>query len=317
MEDEDLRPDHVLGPLTGRGRDYGLKFDLFSGKVNATITRFNVSQDGARDGGIDGNVYNYINAIWTTIENGGPNTVVTDADNPDGHHFGGVDSRSQASEGYEFEITANPIPNWRVSFNISKTDNTISNVGGALEAYMNKHRSEWESNASLGYDASRSPGNLTNAGGSNTVGALIAGLDTILGYAQSEEGQIEVNNRPWNANAYTAYTFSQGSLKGLTVGGGLNYRGDSILGVKPADSPDDRSQMFKGGAYYLYNAMVAYEFKLRSKYSIRVQLNVDNLFDDRDKQVLASAWNPNAGALETQYYYFRPRSYKLSATLKF
>jgi outer membrane receptor protein involved in Fe transport len=146
---------------------------------------------------------------------------------------------------------------------------------------------------------------------------LIAGLDTILGYAQSEEGQIEVNNRPWNANAYTAYTFSQGSLKGLTVGGGLNYRGDSILGVKPADSPDDRSQMFKGGAYYLYNAMVAYEFKLRSKYSIRVQLNVDNLFDDRDKQVLASAWNPNAGALETQYYYFRPRSYKLSATLKF
>ncbi len=317
FEDEALRSGRLLGPLTGEGKDFGVKLSFLKGRMNATLTRFEVSQDGARDGAFDGNVYNYINAIWTTLRNGGPNTAITDEDDPNGHHFGGVDSRSQRSEGYELEITANPTPNWRVSFNISKTENTISNVGGALSAYLEKHRATWQTSSGLTYDTSRSPGNLSNPGGTNTVGALVVGLDEILGYAQSEEGQIEVNNRPWNANAYTAYDFKTGWLKGLTLGAGVNYRGDSILGVQPATLPTERSRMFQGGAYYLYNAMAAYDLKLSEKYVIRFQLNVDNLLNNDDKQVLASAWNPNAKALEAQYYYFRPRSYKLSATLKF
>jgi outer membrane receptor protein involved in Fe transport len=317
FEDEALRPNYKLGPLTGEGFDYGLKFTFLNGKVNATLTHFDVSQDGANAGSLDGNVFNYIDAIWTTIKNNGPDTVVTDADDPNGHHFGGVDSRSQKSEGYEFELTANPTPNWRVSFNISKTDNTISNVGGALAAYMDKHRAEWQSKAALGYDSSRSPGNLSNAGGSNTIGALITGLDEILGYAQSEEGQIEVNSRPWNANAFTAYDFTEGRLKGLTLGAGVNYRGEAVLGVKPAETSTDHSEMFMGGDYYLFNAMAAYRFKIGRKFDVKIQVNVDNLFDNDDKQVLASAWNPNAHALETQYYFFRPRSYKLSATFEF
>ncbi len=317
FEDEALRPTRKLGPLTGRGRDFGLKFNLLENRVNATITRFEVSQDGANAGSLDGNVSNYINAIWTTLLNGGPDTVVTDEDDPNGHHFGGVDTRSQKSEGYEFELTANPTPNWRVSFNISKTENTVSNVGGALSTYVEKHRSTWAAQSGLAYDASRSPGNLSNAGGTNNIGALITGLEEILGYAQSEEGQIEVNNRPWNANAYTAYDFTTGPLNGLTIGAGMNYRGDAILGVKPAASPNEKSQMFKGGDYYLFNAMIGYEFKLRSRYTVRLQLNVDNLLDNDDRQILASAWNPNANDLETQYYYFRPRNYRLTATLKF
>jgi outer membrane receptor for ferric coprogen and ferric-rhodotorulic acid len=226
-----------------------------------------------------------------------------------------VDTRTQSSKGYEFELTANPIRNWRVSFNISKTENTIANVGGATQAYIEKHRAEWEANAALNYDTTRPPGNLTNERGTTTVGALIAAVDTGLGYAKSIEGQMEVNSRPWNANLYTAYDFTDGRLKGLTIGGGVNYRGDAVLGIKPADLPTERSTMFEGGAYYLYNAMIAYEFKL--KYSLRLQLNVDNLLDNDDRQVLASAWNPTAGALETQYYYFHPRSYKVRATLKF
>jgi len=317
FEDEALRPSRKLGPLTGRGRDFGVKFSLLQNRVNATITRFEVSQDGANAGSMDGNIFNYINAIWTTIRNGGPDTVITDQDDPNGHRFGGVDTRSQKSEGYEFELTANPTPNWRVSFNISKTENTISNVGGALEAYIEKHRATWAAQSGLAYDISRAPGNLSNAGGTNNIGALITGLDEILGYAQSEEGQIEVNNRPWNANAYTAYDFTSGPLSGLTLGAGMNYRGDAILGVKPAENPDAKSQMFKGGDYYLFNAMAAYKFKIRGRYEVRLQLNVDNLFDNDDRQVLASAWNPNAGALETQYYYFRPRNYRVSATFEF
>src|SRR5690606_34236225 len=34
------------------------------------------------------------------------------------------------SEGYEFELTANPTPNWRIAFNASKTEAVRTNVGG-------------------------------------------------------------------------------------------------------------------------------------------------------------------------------------------
>jgi outer membrane receptor protein involved in Fe transport len=78
-----------------------------------------------------------------------------------------------------------------------------------------------------------------------------------------------------------------------------------------------RRRPAEGGSCFLSNAMAAYEFQVSRRFDVRLQLNVDNLLDNDDKQVLASAWNPNAQALETQHYYFRPRSYKLSATLKF
>src|SRR5690606_24227363 len=161
-------------------------------------------------------------------------TDVTDQNDPNGHRVGGTDTRSQKSEGYELELTANPTPNWRVSFNVSKAENKISQLGGALSTYIDKHRSTWQQHSGVSYDSTRSPGNLTNAGGTNTVGALITGLDSWLTFVKSQEGQIETNIRPWNGNLFTAYRFSEGTLKGLTIGGGANYRGDAILGVKPS-----------------------------------------------------------------------------------
>ena len=38
-------------------------------------------------------------------------------------------------------------------------------MGGALAAYIEKHRSTWAAQSALAYDSSRSPGNLSNAGG--------------------------------------------------------------------------------------------------------------------------------------------------------
>ena len=107
FEDEALRPQRELGPLEGEGRDYGLKFGFLDGRINAVLTRFEVAQTNAAVG-FDGNVSAYINAIWTTIQNNGPNTLQTDAQNPQGHHVGGSDTRAQESTGWELELTANP-----------------------------------------------------------------------------------------------------------------------------------------------------------------------------------------------------------------
>lgn len=313
LEDEDLQEE--IGPLEGEGVDYGVKLDLLDGRVNATLTRFQVDLE-KQASGHQSDVFNYLNAIWTTILNNGPVTVVTDQNDPNGHHVGGTDTRSQRAEGWEFELTANPTRNWRVSFNLSKADNAVSELGGALSAYVEKHRAEWQQHANLAYDITRAPGNLTNAGGTNTVGALITGLDSWLAFVKSQEGQIETNIRPWNANLFSAYRFDDGALKGLTLGGGANYRGDAILGVRPGSLADPSVEVYEGGEFITYHALVGYEFEL-GDVGVRLQLNVDNLLNNTDKQVLASSWNPTLGGLQTYHYFLNPRSYRLSATFSF
>src|SRR5690606_28085656 len=101
-EDEALRPQREIGALEGTGYDYGVKFNLLDNKAFATFTLFEVEQSNAVTG-FNGNVPAYINAIWTTIQTGGPETDLTDAENPNGHHFGGSDTRDQSAEGWEFE----------------------------------------------------------------------------------------------------------------------------------------------------------------------------------------------------------------------
>lgn len=324
FEDEALRPQREIGPLEGEGRDYGVKFGFLDGRINATVTRFEVAQTNAAVG-LDGNVTSYINAIWTTIQNGGPNTIQTDVQNPQGHHVGGSDTRAQRSTGWELELTANPTRGWRVSFNISKSENVVSGLGENVAAYLQKHRAEWQAKSTLNYNTAASPGFLTNAGGSNTIGALMTGLENILAFTKSGENQTEVNIRPWNANAFTAYRFGEGRLRNLTIGGGVNYRGKAIVGVKAptsANDPDRSVQIFKGNAYYLVNAMIGYDFKPRGRNTLRAQLNVDNLLDNDELQVLASNYGIsqpplNTGTINKWYYHLEPRRYSVSLTLGF
>lgn len=318
FEDEAVRQNLEIGPLKGIGKDFGLKASLLDGRINATLTRFYVDQANVSSGVGSGNVVAYINAIWTTIQNGGPNTVQADVDNPSGHRVNGNETRTQASEGWELELTANPTREWRISFNISKSDNVVSDLGHNVEAYLDKHRAEWMQYSSLNYDPARAPGNLSNAGGTNTVGALIWGLDNVfLPFVKGNEGTSLVGIRPWNANLFTSYRFSEGRLKNLTLGGGVNYRGPQIIGIRLPTEADPTSESFEGHAYYQVNAMLAYEFKLRGRNSVKLQLNVDNLLDNDDLQVLTSSHNPTTNTINKFYYHNLPRTYSLSATLNF
>lgn len=318
LEDEAIRPTLPIGPLKGRGRDFGVKAAFLDDRINLTLTRFNVKQENVAVGVVTNNVTNYINAIWTTIQNGGPVTVQTDAQNPSGHHFGGSDTRSQVSNGWELELTANPTKNWRLSFNVSKSDNVVSNLGSNLSAYIEKHRSEWQQKATLTMDTSTSLGNVINAGGSNNIAALIYGLDSIfLPYTKAGEGQSELNIRPWNANGFTAYRFDRGWLKNLTVGGGINWHGPEIEGIRPPSLTDPTYQVYKGHTYYLVNAMLGYEMKLKSDTRLSLQLNVDNLLNFDDRQILTSYYNPGISGISAFYYHLLPRSYSLTAKFSF
>jgi outer membrane receptor protein involved in Fe transport len=319
FEDADLRPDLEIGALIGTGIDAGLKFRLLEGRIHASLGYFKVEQTNAVTG-FDGNITNYVNAIWNTILNNGPSTTLgTDQNNPNGHRVGGSETKSQAADGFEFELTANPTRNWRVSLNVTKANNVASDLGNNLAAYVEKHRAEWMSKSSLGYNTNVAPMFLTNSGGVNTIGALVTGLDSLIGVIKAGEGVSEVNSRALNANLNTAYEFSRGPLRRLTIGGGVNYRGDQVIGIVPPTLANPVSQVFKGGDYYLVNGMLAYRFEVK-KVNVKLQLNVQNALNNQDRQVLASSYNsfrPADDPFDLYRYFFEPRSYSLSATFSF
>ena len=299
--DENEQP--LVGPLKGTGLDAGLKFMLLNKRVYATLGWFKVEQSNQAVG-FNGLVDLYVDAIWTAIANNGPGSEIREP-----HQASGGDTQAVESEGFELEVTANLTPNWRLLFNASKAENITTGIDARLISYVATHRGEWEQNRGLAYDTSRDPGNV----GDNTVGALIDDLDSLIRLDQARNGRQEINARPWSANLFTSYTFPSGRLKNLTLGGGVNYRGDAILGIDQADPLNPKE--VKGRSYYLVNAMAAYEFRWLERVTTRIQLNVDNLLDNDDLQVLAS--NYMAGRTNTLTYYFEPRRYTLSVTFGF
>lgn len=71
---------------------------------------------------------------------------------------------------------------------------------------------------------------------------------------------------------WTNYTFVEGTVEGLSIGGGINYSDEW-------DGFGDR--VF--GDYYLVDARVAYAFTIKEEMRASVSLNVKNLTDERTK----------------------------------
>ncbi|MFH1497493.1 MAG: TonB-dependent siderophore receptor [Verrucomicrobiota bacterium] len=104
------------------------------------------------------------------------------------------------------------------------------------------------------------------------------------------------------ANLWTTYRLPAG----LTLGGGLQYVGESYLG-----RPDDAERIIpnndarKVPEYFVVNAMVAYEVNDR----LSLRLNVDNVFDEF--YAVTTNWNGSRATIGG------PRTYLLSADFSF
>lgn len=105
-----------------------------------------------------------------------------------------------------------------------------------------------------------------------------------------------------SASLWTSYRWSNG----LTLGGGIQYVGESWIG-----RPDDALRVIPNGKYgklpdyFLVNLMATYELTD----NITLRFNVDNLFDE--KYLKTANWNGNWG------YLGAPRTYRFGTSFKF
>ena len=205
------------------------------------------------------------------------------------------------STGIEFEVTANPVPNWRLSFNASRAEAVRANVLSSWDEYIEASKDLWFDGGYALYDTPamdywsikgfydipETPG--IELGGSGRLGTGY-GADILAKYYQAKatENQFVNELREWHFNLVTNYTFTDGKFKGLGVGGAYRWMDEATIGYYPKFDADanawvnDLSNPIQASSEDYMDAWISYETNIGDDKVWSIQLNVYNLFAKDD-----------------------------------
>ncbi len=346
-----LRLDGSLVPSPiSKGTDVGIRFYLFKDRVNVSFTRYE-GQETAQPFEI--NFTNNIQDIARANKSGD-----TSADGMNQRGFPIVprqafDLRDRKNNGYEVEITANLTRHWRFTANAAKAEGYQTDAWRDTRAFLEKWKPVMR-------QAVIDSGNVFNAsdlpvsdGTSSSVSpdattARNAWLNifrtqfpNIVSDPQKIPGLTEAT-----ANLFTDFQFSEGRLKGLRIGGGVNYRGRKVIAFRGGDTIQDPAQpnnFSSSGAiddpnadaftpvysdpYVTATTTMSYTFRLKNNRSVALQLRVANLLDNSTPVYTGAISSRAPGgdytktaarvATPVNFRYQVPRSYTLSTTVSF
>ena len=209
-----------------------------------------------------------------------------------------------ASKGYEVELVANPIPNWTIRANYSKSERDRENFFAEGYAFFGEKFPEWRALAA---------GNPTLLA---TIEANITAIQTneLDGRAVAQEQGF--GSIPHKATLTTRYKFSQGALRGAFVGGAVRYQSGAFSqkDTRAASAGGTGKEYFTEGTLFT-DAFVGYPFRLPwNRASARVQLNGRNIFNS-DLVSLARYNSDFSGA--RRIYLREPRSWRLTLSVDY
>lgn len=258
------------------------------------------------------------------------------------------DTRDSNNEGFEFELVANPTRALRITVNAARARAYQSNVAAGFAGFYAEKEPVLRQIAA---DTSVLIDPITQAAATNTavpsnlrspdanaVASAWNSLQTIR--SNIVAGSQLVTRLPLlSANVFADYSFREGLLKGFKVGAGVNHRGRQAIGYRGGDTIADPTLPTRAiddpnvsalDPVYVHGTTTAtlvlsYTTKLSPKYGLQVDLKIDNLFDyDRPLYVNTVQRAPGGDltkparvATPSNLYYLTPRSYTLSATVRF
>ena len=280
------------------GIDYGLKVELFDGRLSGTISAYKSKEKGY-GATINGN--SPPSVIWNqaylgfqeaaaAASAGGNSALAATYNQKAGEALtnfnslpainSATDTQDTDAKGYELDLTARPTPNWSWMFNVGIPKATTTNRLQDYKAYAAKNMPTF-----LSY--------VTPTSGLSAV--RVTSINTnIINYnaalAQAVDGYTLDQVTKYTANVFNSYRFSQGKLKGLRLGGGANFRGAQrlatsrqVYGLNPLTNRTEfyapnLFDTYNARGYHVYTAMVGWDTKIR-RTKLSLQLNVSNLFD--------------------------------------
>ena len=224
------------------------------------------------------------------------------------------DTRSQ---GYEFELVANPIKGLDVSFNASKTTAQRSDLASGYTSWIVQR---WK-------DLQGPMGDVRIWGGSSGGETTRSKFrnETYAGYLffNALQGSDVPELHKWRYNLVSNYSFQFEKLRGTNVGGGYRWQDASVIGFYSKSSVDtisntpidvaDLSRPIKGKAENSFDFWVGYEHKFGHNLKWRIQANLRNAFAD-DKLIPATV--QPSGQIAT-YRIPEPRTWTLTNSIDF
>lgn len=202
------------------------------------------------------------------------------------------------SSGYEFELVANPTPQWRVSANYTRSDLVEDNVGAEAIAWAEGEISYWQS-------VPRYTPTIVTATGV-TIAEEIQNQRTTLSDMSATNGRGAIGNRRDKMSLVTRYGFEAGPLKNAFVGGAIRYQSGAVVGRAV------NRDLIIGNSMTITDAFVGYRLRI-AKRMVNLQLNVNNLFEFEKPQTTVTS--PTGGI--RRFSLVPPRTLRLSARLEF
>jgi hypothetical protein len=328
-----------IKPQNGQTEEYGFGLQLLDDRVHVRATFYKSSQNDATASGVTSTaalrvaafedaLYNALLSAdrldeWFTI---GPNGITTE---PYDVPLNVASTRDSISEGWELELIANPTPNWRISFNLSKVDNRSSNIGSELRDFIDTRADYYSQFYAEGLrqdgtndatpDNEFNPSRLVKDRFRDTVARNYIG-------GVSGEGRSNIGISDYTAGFVTNYSFREGFMEGFSLGASVRWESGKIIGSEQKEviynigglenepgSIADPDNFHYGEDTWSGGMHIAYKTKLfNGKVDWRIQLNVQNLTSDGDIRVIRL--NPDESAV---YGVSQPVTYVLSNTFKF
>lgn len=272
-----------IPPRSGEGRDFGLRFGMPDGRLNASLGYYETSELNR--------TFFWFGAVNTQAR------VIVDRLEPGQWIANFQDTSDTEGKGVEFEVTANLTPRWRLTANAAKKMTELSNQGSFFKTLWARKRTAWR--------AANDPV-VTNA--MNIIEPILTSF--------VKDGQKRLGEREYTANLVTNYQFAPGGgLAGVSVGAAARYLGPAIIGYDDADA-DGIPELFKGKSDTVLDLNVGYRRRLPANRSLQFQLNVKNALQNNMVQrvgIVAVAFDQEGGTI----VYKRPREFLLTATLNF
>ncbi len=227
-------------------------------------------------------------------------------------------TEDNSSEGYEIELAAEPIQNLRLSLNAAKIEARRTNIGGAeLAEFIAKFENALQNTAA---------GDIRiwwgGAGNSTALQQWYSGGEGLGGEwagRKLQEGTNVPELREWRVNAIANYDFTTGKVKGLSVGGGVRWQDEVVIGYRPIQGANrnqlsfDLSSPYMGPSETNYDFWIGYGRRLWRKVDWRIQLNIRNAF--QDDELIPITTQPDG--TPATYRIAPPQTWTLSNTFRF
>ena len=317
--------NRTLPNQEGRGYDLGLRGFFFDDRVILKLNYFNNEltnrvSNPLRDGAIgvemarqNGFVERYLEGM---VLNGFGSRVAGArrfADYPGNGLW--TDVESDLTEGYEVEATLNPTKQLRVLLNVSYNDSKLNSTYNFTRPWYEQYVKPVRDDAAIRSVIANPTFNATR-----TIGDYITGIERRLNYHEAQVGGARLRGTNWLVNVVGSYAFDQGPLKGTRVGASARWREAPTIGYPERAGTFDVKNAFSGKDSLVTDAFVSYGWRQRLRgqnTNWTVSLRVRNILDDDEASPASAVDNGSGRAHILQRIYQTPRTYELSAGLRF